>query len=111
MEVELSKPQKKIAREIIEKGLQREYENGILKIDKIINEWKINKIDNRDAYHQIYNSVIDFDKHISRRYDNIKGSTYLLIIILQLTDKIISIDEIAEFNKDVKNYIKKVIST
>ncbi len=36
MEVELSKSQKKIAREIIEKGLQREYQNGILKIDKII---------------------------------------------------------------------------
>ncbi len=110
MEVELSKSEKKIARGIIEKGLQREFEKGIRTIDKIINDWKINKIDNRDAYHKIYRSVVNYDKHIGRRYDDIRGSTYLMIIIRQLLDKVISIDEISEFNEDVKDYIKKAIS-
>jgi len=33
---ELTKSQKRIARQIIETGLQREYEAGIEKLDKII---------------------------------------------------------------------------
>ena len=34
--LQLSKSQKRIARQIIETGLQREYEAGIKKLDKII---------------------------------------------------------------------------
>ena len=38
--MELSKKDKKIAREIIEKGLQKEFAKGLYKFDTILNEWK-----------------------------------------------------------------------
>jgi hypothetical protein len=40
MHCELPKSQKKIARQIIETGLQREYQNGIEKADGVIEKWK-----------------------------------------------------------------------
>jgi len=40
MPYELPKSQKKIARQIIEKGLQREYQNGIEKAEAVIEKWK-----------------------------------------------------------------------
>lgn len=109
MNYELSKSQKKIARQIIELGLQREYENGIIEIDNIIGKWKAGKSDNRNTYLDIYKKLIAHDKHIGRRYDHMTGSNYLLIILGQLADKVITLDEISEFNDDVKGIISRWI--
>lgn len=54
MSYELPKSQKKIARGIIEKGLQREYQNGMEKVEAVIGKWKSGKLDNREAYLSIY---------------------------------------------------------
>ena len=107
MFIELSKSQKKIVRQIIELGLQREYENGILKIDTIIEKWKAGKSHNGDAYLEMYNKLQKHDNHIGRRYNNMSGSKYLLIILGQLADKVISLDEINEFDDEVKAAIYK----
>src|SRR6266487_4485489 len=77
MPAELTKKDKRIARELTEKGLQIEFQQGLQQFDAILQKWKNEQQDNRDAYHHLYKSVRDFDKHIARRYDNIKGSTYL----------------------------------
>jgi len=98
----LSKSQKKIARQIIEKGLQKEFKAGIIKLDKIISNWKKGHLNNRDAYHKIYDKLINHDKHIGRRYDGMTGSKYLYIIADQMADKVISIEEIDEFDDIVK---------
>jgi len=107
MNYELSKSQKKIARQIIELGLQREYENGIKKMDNIIQNWKAGKLDNRNTYLDIYKKLIAHDKHIGQRYDRMTGSNYLLIIIGQLADGVITLDEISEFNDEVKAIINR----
>jgi hypothetical protein len=107
MNFELSKTQKKIARQIIELGLQREYENGITKIEDVIKKWKSGKLDNQKAYLEIYKKLIKHDKHIGRRYNDMTGSKYLLIIVGQLADKVITFDEINEFDDEVKEVINK----
>jgi hypothetical protein len=43
MNYEFSKPEKKIVREVIETGLQRDFESSILDIDQIIQQWKSKK--------------------------------------------------------------------
>jgi hypothetical protein len=48
--MQLSKKDKKVAREVIEKGLQREFEKGLSVSNSIIGEWKGKVINNRDAY-------------------------------------------------------------
>ena len=102
---ELTKSQKKIARRIIEMGLQREYEAGIKKLDKIISRWKREEIDNRDAYMKLYRSLTSHDKHIARRYNRMTGSWYLYIIAAQLADKVIVIEELNDFPEDIRQNI------
>jgi predicted transcriptional regulator len=105
MSIELSKRDKRIARELIEKGLQKEFQQGLQQLDAILQKWKNEQQDNKDVYHQLYKSVHDFDKHIARRYDNMKGSTYLLILVAQLIDGLISEEDLAEMDPGVRNSI------
>ncbi len=101
--LELSKSEKKLARLIINKGLQIEYANGIKKQNAIIEQWKHGEIEDKDAYMKLYKSLTNHDKHIARRYDDMRGSTYLFIIAGMLTDEIISIEEIDVFNEETKS--------
>ncbi len=103
---ELSKPQKKIARSIIEKGLMKDYEKGLKKVEAILLRWIAGKIDNREAYMAVYDQVSKYDRRIARRYDNMKGSTYLRIIAEQLADGLITIEDIAELEE---KYISAVL--
>lgn len=105
MSIELSKKDKRIARELIQKGLQKEFQQGLQQFDAILQNWKNEQQDNKDTYHNLYKSVRDFDKHIAQRYDNMKGSTYLLILIAQLRDGLISEEDLVELNLDVRNTI------
>jgi hypothetical protein len=103
--IELSKAAKKTARIIIEKGLQKEFENGLNQFDKILQSWKAENRDNGETYHALYKSVETFDKHIGRRYDGMGGSDYLYIIAGQLFDDVISESDIEPLPQDAKNAI------
>jgi len=107
MNRDLTKSEKKTARAIIEKGLQKEFESSILKLDAIIEQWKNQIIDNRSAYHSLYSSMQTSDKHIAKRYDYMKGSKYLMIIIGQLIENVITEEDLGEFPQDIKEYLKK----
>ena len=106
MPYELPKSQKKIARGIIEKGMQREYQNGIEKVDAVIEKWKSGKMDNREAYISIYKKLTSHDKHLAHRYDSMSGSKYLMIISGQVADGVISFEELSELNDQAKQVIK-----
>ena len=71
--MELSKKDRKVARQIIEDGLQKEFGKGLDKIDKVLKKWKEEKQDNRESYHLLFKTIKDFDKHIAKRYDNMTG--------------------------------------
>ena len=101
----LSKREKKIAREIIEKGLQIEYAKCLNDADTVLQNWKNKKTDNRETYHLLYQTVKDNDKHIARRYDGMTGSTYIDTIAAQLIDGIISIDDLMEFREETQKEI------
>ena len=48
--MELIKQEKKTAREIIERSLQREFAKALSDAGIILNEWKSKALDNSDAY-------------------------------------------------------------
>lgn len=106
--MELSKKDKKTAREIIEAGLQKEFAKGLFDADTILTEWKNKAIDNREAYYSLYKQITGFDKHIARRNDDMKGSTYLFIIAAQLSDGIISENDLDEFSEEAIQAIKLI---
>jgi len=106
--MELSKQEKKVAREIIETGLQKEFAKGLFDADTILNQWKNKSTDNRDAYHLLFKKITDFDKHIARRYDGMTGSKYLFVIAAQFQDGIISESDLEKCSERVKQAVKLI---
>lgn len=107
--MELSKKDKKVAREVIEKGLQREFEVGLGKIEEILLNWRKGVSNNNESYHAVYKHIKSFDKQIAIRYDNVKGSTYLLTITYQMLDDIIHEEDLVDFSEEVQLYLKQVV--
>jgi hypothetical protein len=108
--MDLSKSDKKAARIIIEKGILKEFDNGLKEFSKILKDWEEKKSDNRETYHTLYRSVRDFDKHIAHLYDNMTGSHYLFIIIAQLQNGVIDDSDLAGLSEETRDKIKTVLS-
>lgn len=108
MFIELKKSEKKVAREIIEKGLQRELTNGLNKFNNILKKWENSSEDNKGTYNKLYSSVVSFDKHIGRRYDGITGSRYINVIVAQLEDGIINEEDLSGFSEETRNILLKM---
>ncbi len=107
--IDLTKPEKKLARELIEKGLQKEFAKGLQAADSVLQKWKNKGLDNREAYHTLYKKITNFDKHIARRYDAMSGSRYLLVILGQLQDGVISEDDLEGFSEQIKGSLKYML--
>jgi|GEM_PF-163950 len=103
MSIELSKKEKKIARELIEKGLQAEFRQCLESIDLILQRWKDKETNGEDSYRSLYKTVKDFDKHIVGRYDRLSGSMYVFVLAGLLHDKLISEDDLNEMEEAVRN--------
>ena len=91
----------------MDKGLNQDYENGIRTLDNIIQDWKVGKLDNRDCYMKIFKEMKRTDRMISRRYDNKGGSRWVEIMADQLAGKVITTDDLNEFNEEVRETIIK----
>jgi len=105
---EFSKPEKKIVRQVIETGLQRDFESCILDIDQIIQQWKSKKLDNRETYHKIFGKVKTNDKYIARMYDDLRGSTYMKVLQGLLANKTITEADLGEFSESTRNAILEI---
>ena len=108
--MELSKKDKKIARQIIEIGLQREFEKGLTSFDVILKDWKENKQDNQESYRLLYKKIAAFDKHIVNRYDYLTGSKYFSVVVEQLYSGIITQEDIKELSEEVIQKINFLVS-
>ena len=108
MKYEFSKLEKKIVRQVIETGLQRDYQSSILDIDQIIQQWKSKKLDNKEAYQEIFRKVKDNDKYIARMYDDLRGSKYMMILQGLLANKTISEDDLGGFSEPTRIAILKI---
>ena len=106
--MELSKRDKKVAREVIEKGLQIEFANGLKEAENVIANWEKNPQENRKAYHLLFKTIHDFNKHIANRYDRMTGSSYFYIVVGQFADKIITEEDLKDFSSEV---YEKIVAT
>jgi len=106
--MELSKADKKVARTIIEKGLQQEFENGLNEFYQLLKDWKENSADNRDVYHDLYGRVREFDKHIAWRYDRMSGRNYIFIVANQLIEGHVKDEDLSGFSDEARNYVYRI---
>ena len=108
-ELQLTKHDKKVARAIIDKGLQKEFAKGLFEADSVLHDWKNNVRDARDTYHLLYKTIKEFDKHIAARYDSMSGSKYIFTIAGQLLDGVISEADLKELSEKPRQAILKLV--
>jgi hypothetical protein len=94
--MEFSKRDMKVVRELIKKGLLNDFAKGLFKADEILNDWKQEATDNRESYHKLYKHIIDFDKHILRRYDSTRGADIVYTLIQQLNEGLVDAADLKE---------------
>ena len=106
MYYELSKPEKKIARACIDKALEAEFYEGLEKFEAILNDWRQGKFaSNKEAYHQFYKAVDKKDNAISKRYDNLPGSRWLITVAAVLHEGYIAENDIKDLSIETKAVI------
>jgi len=106
MYYQLSKSQKKIARIVMDKGLDKHYLKALEETESVLLKWKNGDFGNsREAYMDLYNCVECNDKNFADIYNDKGGSRWVEIMALQLSDGVISIDDLKEFDKEVADAI------
>lgn len=108
MSIELSKSQKKIARELIDNSLQIECGRFLEEIETFISNRKQECKSSHEVYLNLYKKVKSFDKHIAKRYNDLRGSTYYMILVGLLLDEIITPEDLNRFDEEMK---KRLLNT
>jgi len=99
---ELSKREKKIARILIDKGVDTEFRISLEQTDKILSEWKEGNLDNRTAYHALFKKIHERNNLIANRYDGLGGSRYLLTVAAIYADGQITEEDIKDFSEKTR---------
>lgn len=107
--MELSKADKKVARILVEKGLMAELANGLHKADKILQDWKSGKLDNKAAYQTLFKHLERFDEGIEQRYDNTPNNMILFVVVGLLNEGLIEAQELEAFSEDGKLWLERIL--
>lgn len=106
MYYELSKSQKKIARTVMDKGLENHYFKGLKETGSIILNWQNGAFTNhKEAYMELYKCIEKNDKHIAWLYNDKGGSRWVEIMAGQLADGVITISDLKDFQPEVEDAI------
>jgi hypothetical protein len=77
---EISRTDKQTARAIIDKGLEKEIEKGILELEALITAWRDKKSSPQESWRLLFMCIKKNDKHISHRYDGLSGARYEAVL-------------------------------
>jgi len=105
MYYQLSKTQKKIARIVMDKGLDNHYNRALKDAESILLKWHGGAFNNTEAYMNLFKSIRNNDKNISKIYDDKGGSRWVEILAMQLADRVITISDLQDFETDVAEAI------
>lgn len=97
--MELSKSQKKIARMLIDRALQRECADfhSVLKSMPDASGGE----SPHETYRNLYGQIRKFDKHIARTYDNLTGSRYFNTVFILYYNGVLTEKDIGLFDGEV----------
>jgi hypothetical protein len=110
--MELSKTDKKIARQLIDKSVLIEFGEHLAASKLILEQWTNQELDNRAAYLSLFTQVKTVDKHIARRYDGLSGGNFLNRVMDLYAENILKDDDIALFSAEMRDklfYLKQEI--
>ncbi|MGD0591634.1 MAG: hypothetical protein ABSA44_12695 [Bacteroidota bacterium] len=100
--VELTKSQKKKVRELIEKGITRDFLDGVKRIKSISDSFVEGSSDPKEYYHKLFSTMMNKNEVIAKRYDDLRGSNYFIRLVMLLEDGVISREEIQGLDDELK---------
>jgi hypothetical protein len=102
MYYQLSNSQKKIARVVMDKGLDKNYVNALKEAESILLKWRGGSFkDNKEAYMSLFNSIDRNDNKIAAIYNDKGGSRWVEVMAMQLADGVITINDLRDFDPEV----------
>jgi len=104
---DLTKKEKKIARDIFSMAIEKEFDEALKNSEIIIAKWKDGNATGREAFHETRSYLNNFLKHLQRRYDALRSSDYLITLAGILNDGFITEEEIKDFSDEAKETIKR----
>ena len=104
---ELTKKEKKIARDIFSMAIEKEFDEALKNSEIIIAKWKDGNATGRQIFHETRSYFNNFLKHLERRYDALRPSDYLITLAGILKDRFITEEEIKDFSDEAKETIKR----
>lgn len=119
---ELTKSDKRLCRELIHVGLERECKKFVEEMQKVVSKQipltelnapyrEENGVAVEGPWHKqyikIFRKVRSFDKHVARRYDGMTGGHYLDAVLALYCDDLVTNDEISGFSEKVKEFLKR----
>ncbi|MDR0681051.1 MAG: hypothetical protein LBG15_04255 [Dysgonamonadaceae bacterium] len=108
---ELSKSQKKIARRLIDKGLQIECGECLKKVELLLSNNKSDNLSAHETYLELYQLIEKFDKHIAQRYDRLGGSRYFITVLRLFMEDVISLKDLEDFNSEIRDKLLELRKT
>jgi len=109
MYYQLSKSQKKIARIVMDKGLDIHYIKALKDAESILLKWRGGSFkDNKEAYMNLFKSIDHNDNKIAAIYNDKGGSRWVEIMALQLADGVIAIEDLRDFEPEVIDAIVSI---
>ena len=100
--MELPKNQKKHARALIERALQRECERFLAETKAWMNRLRTEETPH-EQYLKFFDRVYKFDKHIAHTYDNMIGSRYYLTVFNLFYNDVLTEEDINLFSEEVRD--------
>lgn len=102
MYYQLSKSQKKIARIVMDKGLDNHYNKALKDAESILLKWRGGAFENNsEAYMNLFKSIRRNDRNIAAIYDDKGGSRWVEVMAMQLADGVITIEDLSDFEPEV----------
>jgi hypothetical protein len=106
--MELTKSDKKIARILMDKGIQKELEICNASILAILTDWKNKEKEGRETYGQVYETVLKNNKYIASNYDGITGAHYFDTVLNMYSKGLVTVEDINRFSETVRQRLKSI---
>ncbi len=103
--MELPQKQKKTARLLIDRALQRECRQHLQKVEQLLQHANNENATPHSTYLELYKETYYFDKHIAQQYDNMSGSRYFPTIVSLFCSDVLTLEDISLFSEEVQEAI------
>jgi hypothetical protein len=105
MYYDLTKPEKKHARIVMDQGLENEYQEGLKLASEALDQWHSDRLTTREAYMKLIQGLEKIDEGIGDRHNGKGGSRWVEVMASQLALDYISEVDLQPFREETKKVI------